>query len=81
MIKLLSALILSLPELLRLVDKILKKIELENQNKRVKDELQKINEAFEKRNSKMLNDAFNGVSDVELREPEGNIGSGEKAKH
>lgn len=59
MIKALSALILALPELIKLVKNIQKQIEEQNTDQKVKDDLKKINKAFEDKDAKALNDLFN----------------------
>lgn len=59
MIKLIHSLIIALPELIKLIKNIEKQIEEKNTDEKVKDDLKKINEAFEKKDAKALNDLFN----------------------
>lgn len=59
MIKAISAFIVALPELLKLIKNIQNKIEEQKKDEKVKDDLKKINEAFENKDAKALNDIFN----------------------
>ena len=66
--KTLAALIVSLPEILRLIKQIEKIIKEHKTEKKVKDDLKKINEAFEKKDAKLLNDIFNSAPGEQLRD-------------
>jgi len=59
MIKAIMTLILSLPEILKLLKNLDKKIQEKKTDEKVKDDLKKINEAFEAKDAKALNDLFN----------------------
>lgn len=59
MVKTIYALILALPEILKLINNLQKKIEEQKIDSKVKEDLKKINEAFEKKDTKLLNDIFN----------------------
>ena len=59
MIKAIMTLILSLPEILKLLKNLDKKIQEKKTDEKVKDDLKKINEAFETKDAKALNDLFN----------------------
>ena len=61
MIKVISSLIIALPEIIKLIKNIQKKIEQQRVEKKVKDDLEKINQAFESGDAKLLNDVFNGM--------------------
>ena len=57
-LKALAALIVALPEILRLISSIQKRIEEEEIRRKVAEDLKKINEAFENRDEKALRDIF-----------------------
>ena len=59
MIKIIHSLIVALPELIKLVKNIEKQIEAKKTDEKVKDDLKKINEAFEKKDAEALNKLFN----------------------
>lgn len=61
-VKVISSLILALPEILKLIKNIQDQIEAEQVNKKVKDDLKKINEAFKEKDASKLNDIFNNGS-------------------
>lgn len=56
--KLLLAFLSALPELIKLVEKLQSKNEEEKKEKKVKEDLVKINLAFENKDAKALNDIF-----------------------
>ena len=59
MIKALLALIAALPEILKLIKNIQDQIDRSLENKKVKDELKKLNEAFENEDADSLRELFN----------------------
>lgn len=61
MIKVISSLIVALPEIIKLIKNIQKQIEQQKTEKKVKDDLKRINQAFEVGNAQLLNDVFNGM--------------------
>ena len=70
MIKIISSLIVALPEIIKLIKNIQKEIDAQKTNKKVKDDIRKINQAFEIGNAQLLNDVFNGTNFNGLREQE-----------
>lgn len=58
LLKALITLVSSLPEILRFLQNLEKTIAAEKKKKKVKDDIKKINEAFDKGDAKLLNDVF-----------------------
>lgn len=52
------SLIVALPEILRLIDSISKRIEQDEADRKLKDDLKKIDEAFRNGDAQALNDLF-----------------------
>lgn len=59
MIKALSALIAALPEILKLIKTIQARIDEAEAERRLKDDIKKINDAFESQDAEALNEIFN----------------------
>lgn len=57
--KIIYAFLVALPELLRLIKNLQKRIDEAKTDKKVKEDLTKINKAFEDNDEKALNDIFN----------------------
>lgn len=53
------SLVKCLPEILQFLQTLGKQIEEANTDRKIKDDLARINEAFEKRDASILNDVFN----------------------
>ena len=57
--KTLVALIVALPEIVRLVENIQKRLDEKATKEKIKEDFEKINEAFEKQDPEILNRLFN----------------------
>ena len=59
MLKAIYALIISLPEILRLIKELEKRHKEESKNRKIKEDLKEIEQAFKERDADKLRDIFN----------------------